>query len=243
MRKAYEEAKTSVYGPDRSILKKVDDLSWQIAALSIFLRTKLSEHSHAHGHDHSHLPRPGSPGNERARSNCKKTGYRTNMCPDNPHCNTRCPRCEKLGHDESTSWTKLQTHCRVFFENYDQGAGPSATNNPGSNEIFGVVQEVLTESSGDAIAATTKSTAEGEPLPKHCTTAADIVMRNASFPVRIVHGPPAGQGAQFTKRSSWKKRNRQKQKKYKQLRDQVRGYNVMYELANASCGFTLLTQG
>lgn len=75
VRRAHEEAKAAVYGPDRPIEKNVDELSSQLAILSLLLRKTQArnsyDRSHSHVYGHSYPPRTVSPGNEHVCSYCK----------------------------------------------------------------------------------------------------------------------------------------------------------------------------
>lgn len=54
-------------------------------------------------------PKSGNPGKKLEDitcSFCNETGHYANKCPKNPHRNTKCTRCGKQGHTESSCWVR-----------------------------------------------------------------------------------------------------------------------------------------
>ena len=103
---------------------------------------------------------------DRVCSYCRKPGHTANCCESNPHRNTRCSNCSKIGHSAATCWSAKRENGQKAPSTLATAQSESqaemrlqAKETPSPVSFVGVVND-------EDDVATTKHTAEGEPLPK-----------------------------------------------------------------------------
>ena len=200
--------------PDK-IERKVGVLAEQLAELSLLMKNNQTIEQSEH---------------VRTCSFCKEPGHGASCCRSNPHRDSRCPNCGKLGHGKETCWAK-----------YRKGAPRAGAANPTSapsNGDSGNAQVMYIDETNDGeVVAVTKPNADGEPLPKQLKTHEEVAIpRLLNPPVpfemqRRISPPRSG-----PKRSHQRKKAKKVTKKTS-LQEYVKKYNVS-ELANASSGLT-----
>ena len=83
--------------PSSPLETKVDALKNQLADLSLMIKKNQSR-------DEATAFRPI---HERTCSYCKRLGHDANRCDANLHRDTKCPRCGKFGHSETSCWARV----------------------------------------------------------------------------------------------------------------------------------------
>ena len=103
---------------------------------------------------------------DRVCSYCRKPEHTANRCQSNPHRNTRCSNCNKIGHLAATCWSAKRENGQKAPSALTTAQSKSQAEmrlqtkeTPSLVSFVGVVDD-------EDVVATTKRTAEGEPLPK-----------------------------------------------------------------------------
>ena len=120
---------------------KVDKLAEQLAELSLIVRKQTGSSSS----DRRETPRPCS--------FCPKPGHGANSYPENPHRDTRCSKCVRLGHSVAT--------CYSCQKGTDKKRSPST----GRDDTSRANQVTVVTATPDVV-GTTKRTMTGEAVPK-----------------------------------------------------------------------------
>lgn len=162
---------------------------------------------------------------------CKKPGHYANTCEVNPHRNTRCQKCGRVGHHESTCWKKGPFRKPNAILPASESAVEIKLRNDSKNsqrgEDVSVVEEV-----GDVM--TTKRDIEGNVLSKRFKTGEEnnnCKPSPESLKIKPDTHPKKGQ----VKTS---KSRRKKPAGIKEAVNYVQKYDLLAELAMAPSGLT-----
>ena len=176
-------------------------------------------------------------------SHCQKSRQGAGRCESNPHRNTRCPRCQKWGHSEATCWIKIkseQTRKVTIAEVRTESGVEQKLASSGHPFGYSAGNQVsiVTEVCSDDFVAATKSTVDGEPLPKQVRAEGDIPVQdlfNSAPRLRV----PRNETGQLRQLPRGRRLRRRKNKtKRACIQEHVGKYNVVAELANAPAGLT-----
>lgn len=204
-------------GPKQEKLEsKVDELATQLAELSLMMKKKQQT--------------PAESGPTWTCSFCKEPGHSASRCRSNPHRDTRCPNCGKIGHSGETCWSRAEP--KKGSQSAGAGGKPNADDHDGSKQVT-----FVTESTAGEVVAATKRSAEGEALPKQMRTGEEIAVPRLLNPAPVAPTgiPVQPQEPMIRRPGRKKKRNIAKKAS---LEEHVRKYNVVSELANAPSGLT-----
>ena len=201
--------------PDK-IERKVDVLAEQLAELSLLMKKNQTIEQSEH---------------VRTCSFCKEPGHGASRCRSNPHRDSRCPNCGKLGYGKETCWAKYRTGA-------PRAGAANLTSVPSNRDSVDAQVTYMDETNDGEVVAVTKRNADGEPLPKQLKTHEEVAIPRllnppVPFEMQRTISPP-GSGL---KRSHQRKKAKKVTKKTS-LQEYVRKYNVISELANASSGLT-----
>ena len=212
---------------------KVDALTKQPAELFLMMKKRQT---------------PGEIDTRWTCSYCKEPGHSATRCRSNPHLDSRCPTCRKIGHTTESCWPRSsRRNVASARPQGNAGAGSSHGPKPGGSandaggEARGDSKQVtfITESTKGEIMAATKRNAEGEALPKQSKNREEVAIPRLLNPAPVV---PRGTLAwNEPLRVPRVKPIRQKKKnvsKKAALQEHVGKYNVVSELANAPSGLT-----
>ena len=189
----------------------MDKLAEQLAELSLIVRKQTG----ASSSDRRETPRPCS--------FCQKPGHGANSCPENPHRDTRCSKCGRLGHSVATCYSR------------QKGTEKQRSPSTGRDDSSRSNQVTVVTATPDVV-GTTKRTMTGEAVPKQ-RRAEGINTENLMHPTpgRII--PPL-QLEPLPIRGKKDRKAKEKNTSKKVLQDHVGKYDVVGELANASTGLT-----
>lgn len=109
---------------------------------------------------------------------CKEPGHGANRCSSNPNRDKRCTTCGKIGHSETTCWSKGRTGTRRGSisdarseSNVERRIATMETGNPeGKAPLHQHQVTTVTETTADEVVAATKRDAEGEAISKQQRT-------------------------------------------------------------------------
>ena len=201
--------------PDK-IERKVDVLAEQLAELSLLMQKNQTIEQSDH---------------VRKCSFCKEPGHGASRCRSNPHRDTRCPNCGKLGHGKDTWWARPRRERPRAGD-----VNPHlvlAQEDAGNSRVT-----YIDEANDGEVVAVTKRNVDGEPLPKQLKTHEEVAIHRLLDPPvpfevqRRALTPDAGP------RRSYQKKKLKKTSKKTSLQEHVGKYNVISELANAPSGLT-----
>ena len=138
---------------------KVDGLTNELAELYLMMKKRQT---------------PGDSDTSWTCSYCKEPGHSAICCRFNPHRDTRCPTCGKIGHTTETCWSRLTRKNVAHARQGNAGAESVYGRRPGvsAKDTRGQVNRdwkqatVITESIKGELVAATKRNAERETLPK-----------------------------------------------------------------------------
>lgn len=234
---------------------KVDNLADQLADLTLLMKKARkneagSSASHAAGADIGK-------GKDRICSFCDTPGHGANRCPNNPNRGVKCPRCGKMGHNESTCWSKKKKEdaspaVSVAVEQQDIDLEEIRVDNDSDDEESnaGNVGLVLEASDDDKEEEAedlmhVKRSANGEPLQKsprnEDSSRAPIIDLLNPQPAEKTASKSKKKNAPATKKkvTPKKKKKFSARKSEKQvLKESAGQYDLLLELANASSGLT-----
>ena len=181
---------------------------------------------------------------------CKEPGHGANRCSSNPNRDRRCPICGKIGHSETTCWSKGRTgtgrgsNAEARSESNAGGrtaagaAGrPEENTSPHQHQVT-----IATEITVDEVVAATKRDAEGEALPKQQRTDEKQKLRvypRLQNPQMRNECTKLGSQVRSVRNTARKaKKTRTRKAKKSGTQEHVRKYGVLPELANAPGGLT-----
>ena len=225
---------------DQSMASKVDELADQLKDLTLLIKgMRKPEKTVEIKQD------------DRVCSYCRKPGHTANRCESNPHRNTRCSNCNKIGHSAATCWSAKRENGQKAPSTLATAQSESqaemrlqAKETPSPVSFVGVVND-------EDVVATTKRTAEGEPLPKQPRgegpqTMSELTRTTIQPTSRPPSVPTIGETQQKMLRTygvpkaAKKPKNKRKERKSKKesIQEHVGKYNVITEFANAPAGLT-----
>ena len=168
----------------------------------------------------------------RTCSFCKDVGRCATRCPSNPYRTARCPSFGKLGYGEESCWSRAKAP--LHSSGPQTKSAPVPKDNPSSGRVT-----YIAETTEEDMVAGANRNAEGEALPKQRR------MQEKAAISHLLNPPTAaglGQGAGAipsfltSQRRTRRKKVGKMTTKKAALREHVRKYNVIAELANASSG-------
>ena len=209
----------------RALESKVDSLTKQMAELTLLVKKSQIPSSDVRN--------AGFSNDVPTCSYCKEGGHYATGCSKNPDRDTTCPRCGKKGHSEPRCWKKKKdtpatTHTVATTE--------LETREEPTTEEHGPTASTVIEDPADfsEVVAAAKRTAEGEPLPKQ--TRMEGVVPLSSLMNHSIARSQAGSKNPILRKKS--KKNKRSKTGILSIEHHVGIYDVISELAKASCGLT-----